>query len=245
MTNQLDKPALKSSGLRRTALNCAIVTLAAASVVACRPDHGASPQVAGWTLIDPAERHPILVSQRPVTMTIPVRRGSYGLSNASRHRVAGFLRKFRAIDTGNSKLVVSAPSGRANEVAGMQAVAEVREMISDAGFPPSSVHVEASPGSRHVRLSYLRVVAKGPECGLWPTNLARETGNLSYSNFGCSTQHNFAAMLANPADLLGPRTATPRIGDRRQNTYEKYARGETTTATKSKDERVSTQKSDK
>ena len=242
MTYLVDTPASKPSGFRRTALNVALIALATTVVVGCRPGGETGPQVAGWNLIDPSERHPILVSQSPVTMSIPVRRGSYGLSNGSRHRVARFLHKFRATDTGNSKLVISAPSGQANEVAGMQAAAEVREMISEAGFPPSSVHVEASPGSGQVRLSYLRVVAKAPECGLWPTNLANDPANVAYPNLGCATQQNFAAMVANPADLLGPRTQTPRMGDRRSNAYKKYAEGETTTAKKSKDERVSTQK---
>ena len=245
MTNLVEKPASRPSGLRRGMLSFTLVVCAAATVVACRPGaHDSGPQVAGWSLIDPAERHPILVSQRPVTMSIPVRRGSYGMSNASRHRVAGFLHKFRATDAGNSKLVISVPSGGANEVAGMQAVAEIRDMIAEAGFPPSSVHVEANSGSSHIRISYLQVVAKSPECGLWPTNLARDPANVAYPNFGCATQHNFAEMVANPADLLGPRTPTPRLGDRRHKTYENYIKGETTTAKKSKDERVSTQKSE-
>lgn len=245
MTISEKTPASRRSGLRRHAVNVTLVAVAAAAVVGCRPlAHDTSPQVAGWSLIDPRERHPILVSQRPVTMSIPVRRGTYGMSNASRHRVAGFLQKFRATDTGNSKLVISAPSGRANDVAGMQVVAEIRDMIAEAGFPPSSVHVEAKHGSGHVRLSYLKVVAQAPECGLWPTNLARDPANVAYPNFGCASQHNLAEMVANPADLLGPRSQTPRLGDRRFGTYEKYVKGETTTAKKSKDERVSTQKSD-
>jgi pilus assembly protein CpaD len=245
MTFPLATPATRPSRLRRAAQGFVLVALAATAVAGCRPDgYGSGPQVAGWSLIDPAERHPILVSQSPVTMSIPVRRGSYGLSNASRDRVARFLRKYRATDAGNSKLVISAPSGRANDVAGMQVVSEVRDMIADAGFPPSSVHVEASPGAGSVRLSYLRVVAKAPECGLWPTNLAREPANVAYPNFGCATQHNFAEMVANPADLLGPRSETPRLGDRRTNTYKKYVEGDSTTSKKSKDERVSTQKSE-
>lgn len=244
MTNIVDKPALNASGLPRIAARVALATLVVASVAACRPNHVAGPQVAGWTLIDPAERHPILVSQRPVSMTLPVRRGSYGLTSGSRERVAGFLHKFRATDTGNSKLVIKAPSGNYNEVAGMRVVAEIREMITEAGFAPSSVHVEANPGSSHVKLSYLRIVAKAPECGNWPTNLARTSTNLPYPNFGCSSQQNLAAMIANPADLLGPRTQTPRPGDRRDDHFAKYTKGDTTAAKKSQDEKISTQNSE-
>lgn len=243
MTNLTSKPASNSAGLKRGASRLALVVMAAAAVAGCRGNHNA-PQVAGWTLIEPSERHPILVSQKPVSMSVPVRRGSYGLTGSGRERVARFVHKYRATDTGNSKLVIAAPSGRSNEVAAMQVVTEIREIIADAGFAPSSVHVEPGHGSSHVRLSYLRVVAQGPECGLWPTNLANEPGNLAYPNLGCANQQNLAAMVANPADLLGPRSETPRPGDRRTAVFDKYVKGETTTASKSADEKVSTQKSE-
>jgi pilus assembly protein CpaD len=240
----MNQPAFARSGERRAcrpaAARLALVVIAATALGACRAEH-AGPHVAGWTLIDPAERHPILVSEQPVTMSLPVRRGSYGLSNNSRRRVANFLNKFRAIDSGNSRLVISAPSGRSNEVAAMQVVGEVREMISDAGFPADVVRVEPSPGASDVRLSYLRVVAKAPECGMWPTNLARQPDNLPYANFGCATQQNFANMVSNPADLIGPRTQTPRPSDRRDYQWERYTQGEVTSAKKSADEKVDTQ----
>jgi pilus assembly protein CpaD len=33
-------------------------------------------------------------------------------------------------------------------------------------------------------------------------------------------------MVANPGDLLGPRTMTPRDGNRRDNMYGKYVKGD-------------------
>lgn len=123
----------------------------------------------------------------------------------------------------------------------MQVVSEIRDMIAEAGFAPSSIHVEANHGASHVRLSYLRIMAKAPECGLWPTNLASEPANVAYPNFGCATQANLAEMVANPADLLGPRTQTPRSGDRRGIQFEEYVKGNSTGAKKSADEKVSTQ----
>jgi len=241
-TDRRKAARVKANPSRSAASRLVLATLAAAALGACRADH-AGPQVAGWTLIDPAERHPILVSEQPETITLAVHRGAYGLTNHARHRVAGFLARFRAVDTGNSRIVVSAPAGRSNEVAAMHIVDEVRQMISDAGFPADVVRIEPSPGTSHVRLSYLRVVARGPECGLWPANLAEQRDNLEYANFGCATQANFAAMVANPADLLGPRTETPRPADRRDYQWKKYTQGETTGARTSTDEKINTQKS--
>ena len=80
-------------------------------------------------------------------------------------------------------------------------------MISEFGFADSAVAIEPYHGGRDasapIRLSYLRYVAEAPECGHWPTNLADDQRNLPYPNFGCAQQHNLAAQIANPADLLG------------------------------------------
>ena len=89
-----------------------------------------------------------------------------------------------------------------------------------------------------IRISYSRYVAEGPQCGKWSSNLAETSSNLNYPNLGCATQANFAAMIANPADLVAPRTATPRIGDRDHTVWEKYIKGESTISTKQADEKV-------
>ena len=70
-------------------------------------------------------------------------------------------------------------------------------------------------------------MAEAPDCGQdWSQNLARNYQNVPYPNFGCATQRNFAVMVANPADLLGPRTMTERSADRRDVAFDKYVRGE-------------------
>ncbi len=51
-------------------------------------------------------------------------------------------------------------------------------------------------------------------------------------------QHNLAAMVANPRDLIEPRGMTPRDSQRRDVIMDKYIRGDTTVANKSKDERA-------
>ena len=66
-----------------------------------------------------------------------------------------------------------------------------------------------------VKLSFLRFVAEGPECGNFQTNLARDPRNLPAPNFGCASQKNLAAMVVNPSDLLGPRNTNARPSERR------------------------------
>jgi pilus assembly protein CpaD len=200
------------------------------------------PVAAGWSPVDATQRHPIMMSQEPHTIPIHVARGGGGLSPRQRADLLAFSDRARASDAGNSRLVISVPAGGANEIAAMQVAGEVRGLLSTNGFSETSIAVEAyHDGSNReppIRVSYLRYVAKGPECGSWPTNLARERDNIPYPNFGCATQHNFAAMVANPADLLGPRTESDRASERRDAQWDKYVNGESTTANKSEDEKV-------
>ena len=80
--------------------------------------------------------------------------------------------------------------------------------------------------------------AEAPECGHWGSNLAEDPLNVGTPNLGCATQANFAAMVANPADLLGPRNEAPRASERRDVTWQKYTKGDSTVAKKSADERA-------
>lgn len=225
----------------RLASSLLAVSLTALAVAACKHGEDQS-KVYGWSVVDPSERHPIIVSQQPSKLSLRVARGSHGLSPNQRAQLVDFLEKYRAGDAGNSKLVIAAPSGAPNEVAAMQAVAEMRHLMRESGFDESSISVEAYHDDRDVappiRVSYLRYVAQGPECGTWPTNLARQKDNLDYHNFGCAQQKNLAAQIANPADLLGPRTQTARPAERRDQAWEKYVKGDSTVAKKTQDERA-------
>ena len=61
----------------------------AATLGACK--HGdAGTQVDGWTLADPSQRHPIMVSQQPSHLNLTVARGSQGLTPSQRAEVLDF-----------------------------------------------------------------------------------------------------------------------------------------------------------
>lgn len=225
---------------RLLALNAVIVSFTALAAAACiHNDQG--PMVAGWAITDPAQRHPIMVSKQPATIALRVPRGAYGLSPQQRSQVIAFMDR-QARDAGNSRLVIHAPSGASNEADSMQAVSEIRELLRDAGFDDASIMVEAYHDDRSyqppIRISYSVHTAEAPECGHWGSNLAEDPLNVGTPNLGCATQANFAAMVANPADLLGPRNEAPRASERRDVTWQKYTRGDSTVAKKSADERA-------
>lgn len=230
-----------SSG-RRTITKAALAVTAAAVLLAgCRAGEDQS-RVAGWSLVDPTQRHPIMVTQQPTSISLRVPRGASGLSPHQRGQVISFLEQYRGADSRNSRLVVEAPAGSPNEIASMQAVAEIRALVAEAGFGSSNINVEAvqagGDAQAPVRLSYLRYVAEGPQCGHWPTDLGSTHANLVYPNLGCATQANLAAQVANPADLVRPRASTPSSAERGHVVWEKYIKGESTVSQKSGDERV-------
>ena len=231
-----------ASGFAPVAVGLLTVSLLAMGLAGCKTWEEPGAHTAGFTLVDPSQRHPIMVSQQPATTSIRVARGSQGLTPAQRAQVANFLTRFRATDAGNSKLVIAVPSGSPNEGAAVHAVGEMRQMISAFGFSEANVAIEPyherGDAGAPIRLSYLRYVAEAPECGQWPTNLADDRRNLPYPNFGCAQQHNLAAQIANPADLLGPRTMEPADAERRSVVLDKYRQGRETAAERGGDERI-------
>lgn len=198
------------------------------AIAGCEHDQGT--QLAGWSLIDPEQRHPILVSQQPASLNLHVASGSDGLTSGQRARVMDFVASNKAGDAGNSRFVISAPGGSPNEAAAMQAADEVRQLMLESGYSEASIAVEAyhaGGGEAPLRLSYMRYVAEAPDCGQdWSVNLARDYQNTPYPNMGCAAQRNLAVMIANPADLLGPRTMTSRDANRRDVNFAKYVKGE-------------------
>lgn len=234
------------SNFARGARLLTAASVAALALAGCRHLENPGTRVASWNLVDPSQRHPIMVSQEPTVLKVPVRRSSYGLPPHGRAKVLGFAARFRASDTGNGRVVLQAPSGSGNEVAAMHTVQEIRRLLAEEGISDTTVVVEAYEASDSreppVRLSFLRYVANAPECGAFPTNLASDATNLPYPDLGCATQRNFAAQVANPADLVEPRSMTARASERRDVTWNKFVKGDVTSAEKSDEERVRLEK---
>jgi len=213
----------------------------AVTVAGCKHGEEPSGHVAGWTLVDPSHRHPIIVHQKPTTLAVRVARGAEGLNPNQRAQVVGFLERYRGVGMANSRLVIAVPSGAPNEIAAMSAVTDIRHLARDLGFDESVIAVEAyhmeGDHAPPVKVSYTHFVAEAPHCGQWPTNLAEDPRNVPYPNFGCATQRNLAVMIANPADLLGPRGMTPRSAERNDQVWERFVKGESTITKKDNDEK--------
>jgi pilus assembly protein CpaD len=225
------------------------LTLAAgtALLAGCKTLEEPGGHITGAVVVSPYEKHPILVAQQPSTLSLSIPAGSRGLSPSQVAQVEGFLSRYRASDAGNSKLVIAVPHGGANEPAAMRAAGQLNGLVKEAGFADNAVQVQpysAGRGSNGpIRFSYMRYVAQGPECGVWPDNLARDRRNLNYHNFGCAQQANLAAQIANPADLVTPRTMDASDPERRAVVFDKYRQGKSPASEKGADDNASVKSS--
>lgn len=243
MTDSIKHTKVTRRSARAAALGIASA-FAALALSGCANGLDPGGHVAGWAMISPEQRHPIIVSEEPATHAVRVAQGSNGLSPHQRAGLADFIGRYRSTDAGNSRLSIAVPSGSPNEIAALRAVADVREVARDFGIDESRISISPYSSSHArdsaIRVSYTRYIAEAPECGDWSKNLGDDSRNLPYPNLGCATQRNFAMQVANPADLLGPRTMTPATAERRDVRWEKFNKGDTTIAQRGQDERAST-----
>jgi pilus assembly protein CpaD len=220
------------------AIRVGAVLVMSVALVACNAHREKS--VKGWLVADPTARHPILVGSTPVTLDVPVPRGTHGMTRHQKLELRHFLRDYTEKNEG--PLIVAAPSGGTNEVSVMHALGDLRREFSRAGISRNQVQFDAYSGmgsaAAPIKVSYQAFKAHGPECGDWSDNLARDPKNIPYRNLGCATQRNLAAMVANPRDLIEPRGMTPRDSQRRDVIMDKYVKGDSTIAERATEEKT-------
>ena len=113
---------------------------------------------------------------------------------------------FQSLQLGyGDRISVDAPIGDEASRQDIASVAAAYGLLLSEGAPVTSGPVP--PGA--IRVVVSRMTASMPNCPNWDrgrNNVTTETG----SNFGCATNGNLAAMIADPGDLVlgqtGPRT---------------------------------------
>ena len=158
-------------------------------------------------------RHPIVIAEAERAIDIPIASGDRQLTKGTRDVIRGFASGYRESSTGNVQILL--PSGSANAHAASVLRREIRGVLVGSGIPATriveaSYQASANGDAAPVRLSYSAITAKTAPCGNWPKDLVANTvQNKNYENFGCASQANLAAQIANPLDLLGPREMSP------------------------------------
>jgi pilus assembly protein CpaD len=170
--------------------------------------------------------HPIIVSEQERTVDLAVASGDRKLTTSMRETVRGAAQNYRSSASGAIRIMV--PTGSANAGAASVLSAQVADVLRKEGVPGnrilSSPYPVSSPDdAAPIRIAFMAITASTGECGRWPEDmLADTTDNKHYANFGCATQNNLAAQIANPGDLIAPRGMTPIDAERRSTVIEAY-----------------------
>ncbi len=180
---------------------------------------------------DYTKHHPIMLSEEPHYLELAIGMKARTLSADIARAIHNHVADYRK--TGTGAMTIQVPSGSANEVAAVSAGREAARIMVRAGVPKSLIRMvpyKVHNGDKiaPVRLTFLKVKAVTPECGLWPEDSTATVDNSPYYNFGCAQQHNLAAMVDNPADFAAPRAIGAANGARRAKVLTDYAQGNET-----------------
>ena len=173
-------------------------------------------------------RHPILISDEPEVFKIPVGMKGPALSPEIETALYNYVIDYQTSGTGG--ITIQPPTGSANEMAAAETGRAVHYALVNAGVPRSSITVAPYYAGDYgkpapLQISFLKVKATTPTCGIWPETDPATASNPQPHNFGCASQQNLAAMVANPADLIRPRELAPANGARRAKVITDYSQG--------------------
>jgi pilus assembly protein CpaD len=208
------------SDKKSTRMKPVLALLAIAMLAGCADRSG----TVGSIPDDYRTNHPIVISEKEQVADIPVGHADVRLSITQRSIVQNMLANYHA--NGSGVIHILLPSGTENERAATRVRDDIVATLRRSGVKPfniSSERYQADPDeSAPIRLSYSAMTASTGPCGKWPKDILDTADNRHYANFGCASQNNLAAQIANPADLLGPRAVTSIDAERRGVVIDAY-----------------------
>lgn len=201
----------------------------ALSAAAC-----ANPRQSPWDAPLPQDAHPITVRETRSVVEIPVQATRFELSYGEIAALQNIGKEY--LDAGQGPVVIALPIGGGNDEAAVAVDARARAVLADMGIAHRQIQGTAydAAGRADAPLVVMveRYVAEGPDCHKRWEDFARTWTGENTLNFGCAVHANLAAVVTNPADLLGPRTETPADAGRRTTVLGRYRAGETTVTTR-------------
>ena len=176
--------------------------------------------------------HPIMISEKAHNIDIPVASSDTDLNFGRISMVRGFAAEYRENASGSVQIMT--PVGSANAAAASRLAGQIKKVLVEEGVPSrkiayQSYQAAAQNDAAPVRLSFTAIGAHTAQCGRWPNDLVLNTmENKHYENFGCATQSNLAAQIANPSDLIAPRGMSPIDAQRRDVVIGNYRKNGST-----------------
>jgi pilus assembly protein CpaD len=185
------------------------------------------------------DRNAIKVEKKTEFLELGIHPQASELSLADKARIANFVAAYR--DHGHGPLIMSLPESSANPQLAVAAVAEARAIAYENGVQYEEIagtsHGADSLVAEPLILAFQSYTAIAPDC---PSMASLDIADISSNNekptLGCAVRSNMAAMIADPADLLGTRPLDQADPIRRGVILEKFRQGETTAATRTQQE---------
>lgn len=185
--------------------------------------------IVGSVPTDYRTTHPIIVSDNEVYEDLALSASTRKLSLRDRNVVRDFAFRFKRSGARSVRIVI--PVGSRNERAARRVQPQISAELRLAGIRQSQITTTGYQASAHGDAASVRVVynamtaAVASECGVWNGDLGRSPENKNYHNFGCASQNNLASLVANPADLLGPRGESEIDATRRDKVISDWRNG--------------------
>jgi pilus assembly protein CpaD len=188
------------------------------------------------TLLD---RHQIGVTQHTEYIEVKLDARDTQLRISEIMKVRDFLRAY--VDVGHGPLVISMPQSAENPQLAVGAVAEIREFAWEAGIGYEAMLGAAYDASERnetpIVMAYKSYKAVAPKCrSLADIDMSDATSNTDLPTLGCAVRTNMAAMIAEPADLLGERELSEGDLLRRSMQLDLWRQGQPTPAARGESE---------
>jgi pilus assembly protein CpaD len=207
----------------------------AAALAGCASTHEAPKKAAADLPTTPTTQFAVKLTHSPDEILLAPH--ATGLSPAQETAVQALAERWRA--SGDGPVTIQSPVG--GGAAAYRGSTAVRSALLNLGLTEEQIHLVSyqptpgAPGAPAVSplvVGFTHYQAQGPDCGRNWKDFTKTYTNQPNSNFGCAVTANFAAMIANPADLADPRPMDPSDANRRETIVGHYRKGEMTSSAK-------------
>ena len=186
------------------------------------------------------ERYPITVEVAHTAIELSGRDGSERLTATEIRKVDEIVTAFAAGSRG--LLDISVPGAAATDVGVLGRAKQIADHAKRRGVPASRIMLRVDTEDQRadgpIVIGFDTLVASVPVCGDWSKESSHDSMNTDHSNFGCAVQRNIGMMIANPADLIVPRTAGLHDTVRSNIVIQQYRTGLVTGAARSETEQA-------
>ncbi len=206
----------------------ALIALGLASITACAagPD---SPSAVRADYMDQGafDHNKIEVVKRTEFLEVAINPVASEITGKDREKIRAFVQAYRS--QGKGPLILSLPNSSANPQLAVSAVAEAREIAYEAGLSYDELGGANHSSSEPMVLAFQYYEALKPDCGLASEyDFSDIRSNNDMPSLGCSVRTNLAAMISDPADLLGVTEIGAGDPLRRADILQKFREGAST-----------------